>query len=287
MRIDAHQHFWRYAPETHAWITDDMAKLRRDFLPADLELARAENDVHGTVAVQADQSERETEFLLSLAECSRSILGVVGWIDLRAQNVCERLEHYSKFPTLVGFRHIVQTEPDDNFLLRSDFLRGIAHLQRYGFTYDILIYPRHLPAALAFVEKFPAQRFVIDHLAKPDIRGGTGFDAWRDGIRALAQHPNVSCKASGMVTEADWARWQPADLTPYLDVVCDAFGADRVMFGSDWPVCLVAASYSQTVGALDDYAQKLSPADRHKLFFANAAHFYGLETHTHGSAAQG
>jgi L-fuconolactonase len=287
MFIDAHQHFWRHAPGTDSWITDDMAQIRRDFLPTDLEPELAANGVRGTVAVQADQSEHETNFLLGLAECTRSILGVVGWIDLRAQNLCERLEYYSRFQSLLGFRHIVQAESDDRFLLGEDFLRGIAHLGRYGYTYDILIQPRHLPAALGFVEKFPAQRFVIDHLAKPDIRGGSGFDTWRDGMRALAQHRNVFCKASGMVTEADWKHWKPADFAPYLDAVCEEFGVDRVMFGSDWPVCLVAASYAQVVGALEEYSRKFSPADRNKLFFANAARFYGLEIPTHGFATEG
>ena len=285
MRIDAHQHFWRYSPETHGWITDDMSKIRRDFLPVDLDPELAANDVWGTVAVQAEQSEQETGFLVELADSTNTILGVVGWVDLRAHDLCQRLEHYSQFESLVGFRHIVQAEPDDRFLLREDVLRGIASLERYGFTYDILIYPRQLAASLALVEKFPAQRFVIDHLAKPDIRGGSGFGAWRDGMRALARHPNVYCKVSGMVTEADWASWKPADFAPYLDVAFDAFGIDRVMFGSDWPVCLVAATYTQIVGALEQYAQKLSPAGRNKVFCANAARFYGLEIPAHGFAA--
>ncbi len=285
MRIDAHQHFWRYSPETHGWITDDMSKIRRDFLPVDLDPELVANDVCGTVAVQAEQSEQETGFLVELADSTNTILGVVGWVDLRAHDLSQRLEHYSQFESLVGFRHIVQAEPDDRFLLREDVLRGIASLERYGFTYDILIYPRQLAASLALVEKFPAQRFVVDHLAKPDIRGGRGFDAWRDGIRALARHPNVYCKVSGMVTEADWASWKPADFAPYLDVAFDAFGIDRVMFGSDWPVCLVAATYTQIVGALEQYAQKLSPADRNKVFCANAARFYGLEMPAHGFAA--
>lgn len=287
MRIDAHQHFWQYSPETHGWITDDMSKIRRDFLPVDLDPELVANDVCGTVAVQAEQSEKETRFLVELADSRNTILGVVGWVDLRAHDLSQRLEHYSQFESLVGFRHIVQAEPDDRFLLREDVLRGIASLERYGFTYDILIYPRQLAASLALVEKFPAQRFVVDHLAKPDIRGGRGFDAWRDGIRALARHPNVYCKVSGMVTEADWASWKPADFAPYLDVAFDAFGIDRVMFGSDWPVCLVAATYTQIVGALVQYAQKLSPADRNKVFCANAVRFYGLEMPAHGFAAQG
>ncbi|MGC1385143.1 MAG: amidohydrolase family protein [Candidatus Acidiferrales bacterium] len=286
MRIDAHQHFWRYKPATHPWITDDMAAIRRDFLPIDLRSTLLANDVCGTVAVQADQSENETRFLLDLAGADDRILGVVGWIDLRAATLLERLEYFARFDSLVGFRHIVQSEPDDRFLLGADFLRGISHLERYGFTYDILINPRQLPAAVQFVEKFPAQRFVLDHLAKPDIRSGK-LDGWQHGIGALAAHPNVFCKLSGMVTEASWSSWHVSDFRPYLDLVFEAFGVDRLMFGSDWPVCLVAASYGRVLGLVDDYLQKFSPADRDKIFFANAARFYGLETPAHGSAAQG
>jgi L-fuconolactonase len=286
MRIDAHQHFLRYSPETHGWITDEMSMLERDFLPEDLDSALAENSIAGTVAVQADQSEHETRFLLELADSNATILGVVGWVDLRAPDLPERLEHFSSFGSLVGFRHIVQSEPDDRFLLNPDFLRGIAHLERHGFTYDILIYPRQLPAALQFVEKFPAQRFVVDHIAKPNVRSGS-LDGWRDGIRALAKHPNVVCKVSGLVTEADWAKWQPADFTPYIDVVFEAFGVERVMFGSDWPVCLLAASYSRVVRLVESYVKTLSPGDRNKIFFENAARFYGLEIPTHGFTAEG
>jgi L-fuconolactonase len=286
MRIDAHQHFWRYSSQTHDWITDEMAVLKRDFLPGDIRHNLDTNGIAGTVAVQADQSETETRFLLDLADCDKRILGVVGWVDLRSPNLPDRLEHFSQFESLVGFRHVVQSEPDDRFLLGADFLRGISHLERCGFTYDILIYPRQLPAAVQFVEKFPAQRFALDHIAKPDIRGGS-LEGWRDGIRALAQHPGVYCKLSGLVTEANWSNWKRADFEPYLDVVFDAFSADRLMFGSDWPVCLLASSYAGVVDLVERYTQKLSTADREKVFFSNAARFYGLEIPAHGFAAQG
>jgi L-fuconolactonase len=263
-----------------------MAAIRRDFLPNDLCTELLASRVCGTVAVQADQSESETKFLLNLAEADHRILGVVGWVDLRAADLPERLEYFAKFDSLLGFRHVVQDEPNDRFLLGPEFLRGISHLERYGFTYDILIFPRQLPAAVEFVKKFPAQRFVLDHIAKPDIRSGKA-DGWRDGIRALAAHPNTYCKLSGMVTEANWSSWRESDFRPYLDVVFEAFGVDRLMFGSDWPVCLLAASYERVVGLVDDYLQNFSTADRDKIFFANAARFYGLETPAHGSAAQG
>jgi L-fuconolactonase len=285
MKIDAHQHFWRFAPETHGWITERMGVLKRDFLPSDLEAERIASGVHGSVAVQAEQSERETDFLLSLAECDRSIMGVVGWVDFRRHDLCERLEHYSKRDRLMGFRHLVEFEPDDDFLLREDFLRGIAHLERYGFTYDIVIYPRHVANAVRFVEKFPSQRFVIDHLAKPEIRSGAVAAKWRDGIAALAAHPNVYCKLSGMVTEADWTQWRADDFAPYLDAVVGAFGVERVMFGSDWPVCLVAASYAQVMGIVEAYAGRFSASECAKIFCENAARFYGLEIPAHGSTA--
>jgi L-fucono-1,5-lactonase len=285
MKIDAHQHFWHYAPETHGWITERMGVLKRDFLPRDLEAERIACGVIGSVAVQAEQSERETDFLLGLAECDRSIAGVVGWLDFRGRDICERLERYSKRERLVGFRHLVEFEADDDFLLREDFLRGIAHLERYGFTYDIVIFPRHLANAVKFVEKFPAQRFAVDHLAKPEIRSGRVSMEWRDGIAALAAHPNVYCKLSGMVTEADWVNWRADDFTPYLDAVVGAFGVERVMFGSDWPVCLVAATYAQVLGIVEAYAGRFSANEREKIFCENAARFYGLEIPAHGSAA--
>lgn len=274
MTIDAHQHFWRYQPIRDAWITDEMSVLKKDFLPEQLQNDLAENGVSGTVAVQADQSEDETLFLLDLAMRHGFILGVVGWVDLRGPRLRERLRFFSRFPKLRGFRHVVQAEADD-FLLRQDFQRGIGELRPFGFTYDILIYARQLPAAAELVACFPEQRFVIDHIAKPDIRGRELL-SWERGIRRVAAHANVHCKLSGMITEADWSNWSAADLKPYLDVTMDAFGADRLMFGSDWPVCLLAGSYRRGKEVVAEYMAAFPDATQQKIFGENATHFYGL-----------
>ena len=270
MKIDAHQHFWRYDPRRDRWITDEMQVLKRDFLPEDLRAERTAAGVGWTVAVQADSSENETHFLLGLAESDPEIAGVVGWVDLCAENVAERLDYFSQFEKLSGFRHIAQSEPDD-FLIREDFLRGIAQLEIFEFTYDILIYPQQLRAAAELVERFPRQRFVIDHLAKPRIKAGER-EPWTTLMRRIARCENVYCKLSGLITEADWHSWRASDFTPYLDVVFEAFGTDRLMFGSDWPVCLLAGSYSQTVKLIEDYAA--SGHDR--IFRGNASNFYEL-----------
>lgn len=275
MRIDSHQHFWRYNPERDGWITDEMAVLKRDFAPVELSRNMRENGINRCIAVQTDQSEDETRFLLELAECNPQIAGVVGWVDLQSDDIDERLGAFAKSPKLRGFRHIVQAERDDRFLLRADFLRGVARLAQYGFTYDILIYARQLRAAVEFVKHLPEQKFVLDHIGKPDIKNKE-IEGWSRGIRALAENPNVYCKLSGMVTEADWKIWRPADLKPYLDVVFEAFGTDRLMFGSDWPVCLLAASYAQVKEVVEDYARDLSAEDKEKIFGLNAARFYGL-----------
>jgi L-fuconolactonase len=275
MRVDSHQHFWHYDPIRDAWITDEMAVLKRDFLPSDLLAELRANGIDACVAVQADQSENETRFLLDLAEKHREIAGVVGWVNLADPQLEERLAYLSQFRKLCGFRHIVQAEPNDRFVLREDFLRGVGLLARYGFTYDILIYARHLPVANEFVQHFPEQKFVIDHLAKPQIKARE-IDAWASGIRAAAKHPNVWCKLSGMVTEADWKHWKPEDFRPYLDVVFESFGIDRLMFGSDWPVCLVGGSYAQVKQIIDDYTQSLSTSDKDNIFGGNATRFYGL-----------
>ena len=275
MKIDAHQHFWRYDAQRDGWITDEMSVLRRDYLPDGLLGALAENDMDGCVAVQADQSERETFFLLDLAAQHSAIVGVVGWVDLRSHNLPERLEHFSHFEKLRGFRHIVQAEPDDQFLLREDFKRGIAALQKFGFTYDILIYPRQLPAAIALVKQFPEQRFVVDHLAKPDVKSRQVLP-WAAQMREIAMSPNVYCKLSGLVTEADWQHWHADDFRPYFDVVFEAFGPDRLMFGSDWPVCLLAGTYKKVKQVLANYTLHFAEADREKIFGSNAVCFYGL-----------
>ena len=252
MRIDAHQHFWRHDPGEYGWIDDSMATLRRDFLPADL---KPELDCAGfdaCIAVQARQTLEETLWLLQLATESRFIAGVIGWVDLRSGNVRAQLAELANNPKLLGVRHVVQGEPDDRFLLRPDFQRGIEALEEFNLTYDILIYPRHLPVAVEFVQRFPRQRFVLDHLAKPLIKAQT-IEPWASHIRELAKFPNVFCKLSGMVTEADWKSWKPEHFVPYLDVALESFGPERLMIGSDWPVCRVAASYSQVMALVMDY----------------------------------
>jgi L-fuconolactonase len=279
MRIDAHQHFWRYHPARHDWITDEMRVLKRDYLPEHLRPELKAAGIEASVAVQADQSEDETQFLLELAAANPEVAGVVGWVDLRSFDVRQRLEHFSQFERLRGFRHVAQSEPDDRFLVRDDFLRGVAQLAEFGFSYDILIYPRQLAAAAELVARFPNQRFVVDHLAKPVIKTRE-IDEWSRYMRRIAAHENVFCKLSGLVTEAAWNSWKPGDFTPYLDVVFEAFGTDRLMFGSDWPVCLLAATYGQVKQLIADYGA----SDQEKIFGGNAARFYGLRVFAHESA---
>ena len=275
MIIDAHQHFWNYSPSKHAWISDAMADLKRDFLPADLWEIYEENSVAGCVAVQADASEEETNFLLQLAEEHDFIKGVVGWVDLQDENVNARLKHYQSFEKLKGFRHVVQDEPDPDFMLRDDFRRGLKALEAFGYTYDILIYPHQLDAAVQTVQDFPNINFVLDHIAKPHIREAK-MDNWLPKIITLAKSPNVCCKVSGMVTEAAWNHWHQGDFVPYLDAVTEAFGMDRLMFGSDWPVCLLSGSYKQVLNIVQDYYQQFSKEDQDKLYYGNVSRFYNL-----------
>ena len=284
MRIDSHQHFWHYDASRDTWITDAMAVLKRDFLPQHLAAELTATGIDASIVVQADQSENETMFLLDLAENNESIAGVVGWVDLLWPRVGERLEHFSQFPKLRGFRHIAQTEPDDRFLARADFVEGVTQLRTFGFTYDILIYPRQLPAAIELVAGLPEQRFVIDHLAKPEISSGK-IAPWAAQLREIAQNQNVFCKVSGLVTEAHWNRWKPDHFKPYLDVVFGAFGADRLMFGSDWPVCLLAATYRQVKELIEHYMNDFSESEREQVFGGNAARFYALKPAQHGLAA--
>jgi len=275
-RVDAHQHFWRYQPERDAWIANDMAAIRRDFLPDDLEGVLADAGLHASVAVQADQSLDETRFLLGLAGEHHFVNGVVGWVDLLAPDLESTLETISEDPLLVGIRHVAQAE-DDDWLAREDVAAGIQRLARFGLTYDILVYHRQLPAALTLVDRLPSQPFVVDHLAKPPIRAAA-LEPWATNMRELSRRPNVWCKLSGMVTEADWRSWTPADLNPYVDVVLEAFGPERLMFGSDWPVCLLAADYSEVVDAVEEVATTLTPAERADIFGGTARRFYGLST---------
>jgi L-fuconolactonase len=275
MKIDAHQHFWRFNAARDAWITEEMAVLRRDYLPEDLAPELAARSVGATVAVQADQSEDETHFLLDLAGRHPLIAGVVGWVDLRADDLPRRLEYFSQFEKLRGFRHVAQAE-DDAFLLRPDFQRGVARLAEFGFTYDILIYARQLPAAARFALEFPEHSFVVDHIAKPDL-AMQEIAQWERHMRAIAALPNAMCKISGMITEADWRNWSAAQFRPYLDIVWDAFGPGRLMFGSDWPVCLLAGSYGQVMELVEDFLRDRPTAQQEAIFGGNAARFYGLK----------
>ncbi len=276
MHIDAHQHFWIYDPQEYEWIDNSMAALRRDFLPHDLkpELDRA--GFQGSVAVQARQTIEETRWLLELTASSPLVLGVVGWVDLQSPDVRSQLQAFAQNPRLVGIRHIVQGEPDDRFLLRPDFMRGIALLEEFDLSYDILIYTKHLKVAAEFVRQFPRQRFVLDHLAKPRIKDGS-LQPWTRGIEELATFPNVMCKLSGMVTEADWQHWKPEHMEPYLDVAFKCFGPQRLMIGSDWPVCAVAAPYSRAMSVVKDYLIRFSVADQEAVLGGNAQRFWKLK----------
>jgi len=285
MKIDAHQHFWKYDPQRDSWITDEMAVLKRDFGPEDLAPELAANGMDATIAVQVAQSEEETSSLLALAERSARVAGVVGWVDFCDPRIEDRLRYFAQFPKLRGFRHIVQSEPDDRFLLRPEFVRGVRQLRQFDYVYEILIYPRQLPAAVEFGHLVPEQKLVIDHLAKPEIKFQRKGN-WENHIRAIAKNENIHCKVSGMVTEADWKLWRPADFQYYLDVVLDAFGPERLMFGSDWPVCLLAASYRQVVQLVEDYVRSNLAARSGDIFGANAMRFYSLKAaKTHGPAA--
>ena len=272
--IDSHQHFWQYDADQHGWINERMSVIRRDFMPADLQPLLQHNGVAATVAVQADQTEAETDWLLQLAADHDFIAGVVGWVDLRSEQLEERLAHYAAFPKLKGFRHILQSE-EPAFMLQPAFVRSIGLLQRFGFTYDILIFPHQLEAALQLVRQFPEQPFVIDHLAKPYIKQGL-LGEWANGMRQLAAFENVHCKLSGMGTEADWQHWTAEDLQPYLDVAVEAFGTGRLLFGSDWPVCLVASSYERWLQVLRDYFASFSAEEQAQVFAHNAELFYNL-----------
>ncbi|HET6178446.1 MAG TPA: amidohydrolase family protein [Candidatus Sulfotelmatobacter sp.] len=275
MQIDAHQHFWNYNPEEYDWIDDSMSALRRNFLPEDLKPELDSTGIQGSIAVQVRQTLEETRWLLELAKRSLSILGVVGWVDLRSPDVRSQLQAFSRHSKLVGVRHIVQAEADDRFLMQPEFLRGISLLEEFDLAYDILIYTKHLPVAAEFVERFPRQRFVLDHLAKPPIKSGE-IDLWTQGIRRLAAFPNVYCKLSGLVTEADWQRWTPEQIRPYLAIAFEAFGPDRLMIGSDWPVCLVAASYAHAIGLVKNFVLSQREDSREGVLGGNAQRFWRL-----------
>lgn len=276
MRIDSHQHFWRYDATDYPWIGANMQRIAADFLPPDLEPHLKACGLDGTIAVQARSNLDETRFLVDLAKNHDSVKAVVGWADLLASDLDAVLDELCEIPELRGLRHVVQDEPDDQFLLRNDFQDGVRKLADRNLVYDILIYPRQLDAAVSFVAALPDQPFVLDHLAKPDI-ANHDKDAWELGFEGMAQFEQVSCKVSGMVTEAKWNEWKPDDFRHYMDAALEAFGPDRLMFGSDWPVCLLAASdYENVYQLVADWANALSDDEQNKLFGENAARIYGI-----------
>ncbi len=276
LRIDSHQHFWNFDRVRDSWINDEMSAIRKDFLPPDLQPLLQQNMIDGCVIVQSDQSEEENAFQLANADKWDFIKGVVGWINLEANNLEDRLKYYSGFKMMKGFRHVLQGEVQRDFMLRPAFMNGVSLLNNYSFTYDILIFPDQLPHVYDFVKAFPDQPFVLDHIAKPNINK-MEIDEWKKGIDRIAECENVYCKVSGMVTEANWNGWKKTDFTPYLDVVTTAFGAERLMFGSDWPVCLVAASYADVVEIAAEYFANFSKDEQKNIFGGNAIKFYKLE----------
>ena len=275
LRIDSHQHFWKYDPVRYDWIDDSMSVIQKDFLPEDLAPILKANGFDGCITVQSHQSEQENEFQLANADSHSFIKGVIGWVDLQSPKIEERLDYYRQFEKLKGFRHILQGESQRDFMLRPAFLNGISLLKKNGYTYDILILPDQLKYTAEFVAQFPDQRFVIDHIAKPNIKQQE-LKEWEKGIKAIAAFENVYCKVSGMVTEANWENWQPADFNNYLEVVTNSFGTSRLMYGSDWPVCKVAADYGQVVDIVKDYFSAFSQTEQKAFFGGNAIEFYNI-----------
>lgn len=277
MRIDSHQHFWHYSAAEYPWITAGMEKLARDYLPADLAPLAAAAGVVGTVAVQARQSIAETRWLLTLAAEHPLIKGVVGWVDLQSAASASQLAEFAGQEKFVGVRHVVQDESDPEFLLRESFVRGLKQLSTHSLTYDLLVYPQQLGCATQLVQLLPEQLFVIDHLAKPEIANGQ-FAAWAVDMAAIARHKNVFCKVSGMVTQAAWRGWKKEIFTPYLESVLAAFGPERLLFGSDWPVCLLAGDYADVVAIVVDFCAQLSPSQQQAIGGGTAVRFYNLPT---------
>lgn len=275
MRIDAHQHFWIYDTIRDNWITTDMEIIRRNFLPTDIAPLLKENQIDAVVAVQADQSPEETQFLIDLSSMYAMIKAVVGWVDLQSENIDELLAGYAQFPIVKGFRHIVEAESDSDFLMRAEVQRGIKALTKRGYTYDLLIRPQHYSSTLACVAANPEQVFILDHIAKPPIKSQE-FTEWATFIAALAAFPNVSCKISGLATEADWKNWHLDHFRQYIDQAVASFGTQRILFGSDWPVCLLAASYAQNIEIVQDKLGKFTQADLDAFWGENASRIYNI-----------
>jgi L-fuconolactonase len=276
IKIDTHQHFWKYNDRDYVWMTPAMGKLRRDHLPTDLSPLIDSAGISSTVAVQARQCIEESTWLLQLADEVSFIRAVVGWVDLSSDRVVEQLEQLAQHPKFRGVRHVVHDESDDKFMLRKSFLNGLSQLHRFGLTYDLLLFPRHLSVAHDVVRRFPDQRFVLDHIAKPSIRA-RDLEPWARDLKRLAEFANVSCKISGLVTEAEWNSWEARDFEPYLDVVLSAFGPQRLMIGSDWPVCTLAADYASVINLETDYIARLSSDEQDAILQRNPIEFYSIQ----------
>lgn len=275
MRIDAHQHFWKYDRIKHSWIDDEMSIIRKDFGPLDLYQSLQETELDGSIAVQADETTDETYYLLDLAAQNNFIKAVVGWIDLRSEGIEERIDVFKNQPKLAGFRSIVQGQEDDAYLSNPLFLKNVKQLDKYGYTYDLLVFHHQLPSLIRFTDKLPDNKLILDHIAKPDIKN-RNIKAWKEHIKILAAHPNIFCKLSGIITEADVKRWTYDEIIPYIETAAEYFGVDRICFGSDWPVCLVAGTYRQVYETIDKFSAQLNKQDRQKLFGDNTAKFYNL-----------
>jgi L-fucono-1,5-lactonase len=273
--VDSHHHLWKYNPHDYVWMTGEMEWLRRDFLITDLKPLMRETGVTGLVTVQARQMIDETEWLLDVAKQQQEIRGVVGWVPLVDEDVGDTLAKFAANPALKGVRHVLHDEPDDDYMLRPDFDRGIGQLRQFGLTYDILIFERHLPQTIRMLQRHPDQVFIVDHIAKPRIRDGV-VSPWRERLMELASYPNVFCKVSGMVTEASWHEWTERDLAPYFDVVLKAFGPERLMFGSDWPVLNLASDYRSWVEVFLRLISTLSPHEQARMCGATAVEAYRL-----------
>ena len=277
MKIDSHQHYWHFNTADYGWMGDNMSVIKRDFLPADLLPELKSIGFDGSVAVQARQSLEETDWLLHLAEEHPHIKGVVGWVDMQSEQAEEQIAAFAQHPKAVGVRHVIHDEEDIDFILRPAFIRGIKLLEKYNLTYDILIFPKHLTNTIEFVKQFSEQQiFVVDHIAKPLIKDDI-VSPWKEDIAALATFPNVYCKVSGMVTEADWNTWKPENIQPYLDIVFEAFGPERILIGSDWPVCLVAGKYSEVMQVVIDYISTFTEKEQALILSGNAAKAYGIK----------
>ncbi|MDN3670956.1 amidohydrolase family protein [Echinicola jeungdonensis] len=274
MKIDAHQHFWEYEPVKHEWIDQSMSKIQKDFLPSDLKPLLDKEGIDGSVVVQADESLSENEFLLRLAQENPWIKKVVGWVDLSSKGVQKDLENYKQEENMAGFRMILQGQPPE-LMEQKDFREGLTKLGKLDYTYDILIFPHHLEAAIDLVKSFPNQPFVIDHLAKPYIKDGK-IDEWAKQMKIMGSFDNVNCKVSGMVTEANWDNWKKEDFKPYMEVALEAFGSKKLMFGSDWPVALVASTYPSNIEIVRNFIQSLSQEEQEDIIGKTAAKFYGI-----------